>query len=122
MGHAMRAMTWNIRHGLGNDGVIDLERIATVIEHCMPDIVGLQEVDHHWSRSDRVDQTTWLANRLGMSGVFGANLFPPGGGAYGTAILSRWPVVEWANHPLPSRSGSESRGRLIATLRERAAE
>ena len=112
----MRVVTWNIRHALGNDGYVDLERIVAVISECEPDIVGLQEVDRLWSRSAWADQTAWLANSLGMSGVFGANLFPSEGGEYGTAILSRWPFTESANHPLPSRSGLESRGRLVAQI------
>jgi endonuclease/exonuclease/phosphatase family metal-dependent hydrolase len=41
-------MSFNIHHGQGTDGVLDLERIARVIRASGADIVGLQEVDRHF--------------------------------------------------------------------------
>ena len=87
----IRVATWNIRHGRGMDGRLDLERIATVVESFDADIVALQEVDEAVRRSDRVDQANWLAERLGMHAVFGP-FMDHQGGRYGMAILSRLPV------------------------------
>jgi len=115
----LRVATWNIRHGLGNDGVVDLERIATAIAAMRIDTIALQEIDRGWSRSNGVDQAAWLAERLGMNACFGANLCGADGSAYGTAILSRWPIDWWRNTPLPSRAGSESRGHLVARITTR---
>ena len=67
----MRALTFNIRHGVGLDGVHDLERVAAVIEAAAPDVVALQEVDRHLSRTDHVDQAGWLAGRLGFDVTYG---------------------------------------------------
>jgi endonuclease/exonuclease/phosphatase family metal-dependent hydrolase len=39
--------TWNIHMGVGLDGRRDLLRIAEVIRHMEPDLIGLQEVDNH---------------------------------------------------------------------------
>ena len=41
-------MTYNIRHGVGLDGVLDLKRTARVIKAANADIVILNEVDHGW--------------------------------------------------------------------------
>jgi len=64
-----RLATFNIRHGVGADGVLDLERVAAVIEQASADVVCLQEVDRNWgARSGFQDQTAWLAGRLGVHG------------------------------------------------------
>jgi len=119
----MRVMTYNIRHGLGNDpddpeafGEYDLDRVAEVIRRVGPDIVGLQEVDRFNPRSLGVDQPAELGEMLGMDRCFGANaFFDPG--EYGLAILSRFPMVSSINTPLPSTMGWEGRGLLEATIR-----
>lgn len=113
----MRVATYNIHHGVGLDGRLDLDRIARVLEHERLDLVGLQEVDRHFaSRSDHVDQGRWLADRLGMTVVFGANLDlgPPAPGrprrGYGSAVLSRFPVEATAHRLLVHDPGTEQRG------------
>ena len=40
----LRVLSYNIHHGRGSDGKVDLERIAQVIRGAKPDIVALQEV------------------------------------------------------------------------------
>lgn len=117
--------TYNIHHGVGVDGVLDLRRIAEEIATSGAEIVGLQEVDRHWSgRSDWADQAEQLAELLGMHVVYGANLDrdPPSEGAprrqYGTAILSRYPILEWSNTALPNLGG-EQRGLLEALVEVR---
>ena len=115
--------SYNIHHAAGTDDRLDLERIATEIERGGADIVGLQEVDRHWSeRSEFVDQAQWLADRLGMEVVYGANLDldPPAPGQprrqYGTAILSDYPIVYSHNTHLPRPEGGEQRGLLEAAI------
>ena len=49
-------MLWNIHHGEGTDGKIDLQRLADVIAKESPDVVMLQEVDRNMPRSGKVDQ------------------------------------------------------------------
>jgi endonuclease/exonuclease/phosphatase family metal-dependent hydrolase len=122
----LRVATYNIHHGVGIDGLLDLERTARQIEQSAVDVVGLQEVDRHWSeRSDFVDQATWLAERLGMHVVYGANLdrdpLTPEAERrqYGTAILSRHTIRSWTNTLLPRPEGGEQRGLLEALIRVR---
>lgn len=98
----LRVMTFNIRAGNG-----DLDRIAGVIRDAAPDVVGLQEVDVHFSsRSNFVDQASYLARELGMHMRFAHiyELAPESAGRppreYGVAMLSRHPVVAFRNHAL----------------------
>ncbi len=110
----IKVMSYNIKHGQGNDGVIDLERAAAVIEAVAPDVVTLQEVDERCERSGRVDQVAWLGARLGMEPLFGP-FMDYDGGRYGMAILSRLPVVSSRNVVLPP--GAEPRSALTARVR-----
>lgn len=93
-------MCWNIHHGAGGDGKIDLARIAAVIKAQQPDVVALQEVDNKCRRSGSVDQAAELAKLTGMTGVFGKAM-DHDGGEYGQAILSKHPVGETKIHRLP---------------------
>jgi endonuclease/exonuclease/phosphatase family metal-dependent hydrolase len=122
----LRAASFNIHHGVGLGGLLDLERIAVVVEQTGADVVGLQEVDNHWSeRSNFIDQARWLAERLDMHVVFGANLDldPPAPGAprrqYGTAILSAHKIRASTNTLLPRPLGGEQRGLLEAQIKVR---
>jgi endonuclease/exonuclease/phosphatase family metal-dependent hydrolase len=110
----MRVMAYNIKHGRGMDGRVDLERIARVIEAVKPDVVTLQEVDERCGRSGDVDEAAWLGERLGMTAIFGP-FMDYDGGRYGMALLSKWPIVAWENHELPP--GPEPRTVLAARLR-----
>ena len=57
----LRVLTFNIHHGRGADGQIDLARIARTVRAASPDLVALQEVDRNTSRSGGQDQLKQLA-------------------------------------------------------------
>ena len=125
----LTVMTYNIHHGAGIDGVLDLERIAVLIERSGADAIGLQEVDRHWSeRTNWVDQPAWFARRLKMHYAYAANLdlppLDPGEPRrqYGTAILSRYPIKDFTNILLPKYPAGEQRGLAVASIRVRGAE
>ncbi|MFD9025744.1 endonuclease/exonuclease/phosphatase family protein [Streptomyces parvulus] len=116
-------MTFDIHHAQVTDGVLDLRRVANVIRRSRADVVGLQEVDHHYSsRSNWADQPAELAEVPGHHVVFGADIdnSPPTPGGHrvqhGTAILSRYPVTASDNTWLHQSPGQEQRGLLHATL------
>nr|WP_231641274.1 endonuclease/exonuclease/phosphatase family protein [Saccharomonospora sp. NB11] len=101
----LRVMTYNIHTGIGVDGRADLERIAAVVRQADVDVVGLQEVDVHWSdRSAYADQVAELARLTGMSAFFAPiyDLDPEPGHEerrrYGVAILSAHPILSTTNH------------------------
>jgi len=108
--NSLRLFSYNIHHGEGEDGVVDLDRTGDVIAAADPDLVALQEVDKNTTRSGYVDQAKVLAQRLGMEYRFMKNLDYQGG-EYGNALLSRYPIQATYLHPLPA-NGGEPRGAL----------
>ena len=52
---AIRILQWNLHHGVGTDGVYDIERIATWIAKMNPDVVTLNEVEKYtgWGNEDQ---------------------------------------------------------------------
>src|SRR5262249_26049737 len=57
-----------------------------------------------------------LERLTGMHGTFGKAM-PISGGDYGVAVLSRWPMLDIDNHPLPSSPDREPRTELTITTR-----
>ncbi|MCM2997777.1 endonuclease/exonuclease/phosphatase family protein [Paenibacillus cellulositrophicus] len=115
-------MSYNIHHGVGLDEQLSLKRIADVIRDSGAEIVGLQEVDRFFGeRSDFQDQAKELADLLGYHYAYGANLdWEPAEGQtnnrqYGTAILSKYPILR-SDNVLLSSFGDEQRGVLHAVV------
>ena len=104
-----RVMTYNIHHGEGLDGKVDLLRIAQLIKEQGADIVALQEVDKGTERTQRRDFPTELAELTGMTCVF-SNNYAYQGGEYGNAVLTRFPVVRSTNSHFKMLHATESRG------------
>ena len=102
----LRLVAYNIHHGEGMDGKLDLERIARVIAAEKPDLVALQEVDKGCKRSGSIDQAAKLAEFLKMDHRFG-KFMDYQGGEYGMAVLSRFPIEKTVIHKLPK--GAEPR-------------
>ncbi|PLR98752.1 endonuclease/exonuclease/phosphatase family protein [Bacillus sp. T33-2] len=101
----IKVLTFNIHHGKGLDNRVDLSRISKIIQSTGADVIGLNEVDKHFSkRSEFLDQAEWLAKKLGMDFVFGPAITSRERGShhvrqYGNAILSRFPIIRSNNHP-----------------------
>tara|TARA_R110002072_G_scaffold174303_4_gene329432 strand:+ start:35860 stop:37509 length:1650 start_codon:yes stop_codon:yes gene_type:complete len=111
---AIRAVSYNIKHGAGMDGRVDLQRTANVLKKLRPDFVGLQEVDLRAKRSGKKNQANELATMLDMHPGFGS-FMDFQGGRYGMAVLSRYPIVHVESLRLPD--GNEPRIALIAETR-----
>jgi len=107
-GTSLRVLCYNIHHGEGTDGKIDLPRQARVIADAKPDLVALQEVDNRCRRSGKVDQIAELARLTGLHGRFGKQIDFEGG-EYGQAVLSRFPLDELTVHWLPGKPDRERR-------------
>lgn len=135
----LRVMTYNIKHGQSNasctqpprmpgqppsaDCNLDLAGTIAAIRAHAPDVVALQEVDRFWARSAYTDQPAAIAAGLEMEHhCFGANLdHGPDSHStvphqYGTALISRFPILSCTNTPLTTFSGWEQRGILGAIL------
>lgn len=111
----VRVVTYNIHHGEGTDGKLDLERIAAVIKRLEPDLVALQEVDVGTTRSQGVDQAAELGRLTGLQAAFGKAM-DYAGGQYGGALLSRWPLEDVQTHGLPYDAGCEPRCAVAARV------
>ncbi len=107
----LRVMTYNIHVGVGMDKKLDLQRIADVINHQRPDLVGLQEVDRNVKRTEGKDEIAELAALTRMHFSFAPNLDYQGG-KYGVAILSRLPIKGTVHRMFENKRETERRGLL----------
>ncbi len=101
-GTQLKVMTYNIHHGNppSRPNVIDLETIANTIKKANADIVAIQELDSATNRSNQEFQLARLASLCGMNYFF-AKTIPYESGGYGIGILSKLPISETRNIPLP---------------------
>ncbi len=92
-------LTYNIHKCVGGaDRRHDRDRITEVISHYDPDLILLQEVDQYTKRSKAKRQADVLGRALGYRHrAYFPNVRIRGGGAYGNAILSRFPITDTTN-------------------------
>jgi endonuclease/exonuclease/phosphatase family metal-dependent hydrolase len=117
----MNVMTYNVHLWEGRDGRMDIERLATIIEHSEADIVSLNEVLHpvetHLGVSKPLAE---LANLLRMDWAFGESnrVVRMAGwwGPVGNAVLSRFPIVDDTNHYLARLPLTQGRNLLTARI------
>lgn len=112
---SLRLLTYNLHHGEGTDGRLDLDRIVQVIRRAAPDLVALQEVDRLATRTGRVDQPETYQYGTGLNAWYGAAM-PFQGGEYGQALLSRWPLGNPEVIRLPGKAGREPRIAVTALV------
>jgi endonuclease/exonuclease/phosphatase family metal-dependent hydrolase len=105
-------MTYNLHNGFNTEGTLDIEAVARVIEDNHPDIIALQEISRGWLVTGRLDMLTWLSQRLNMSYISGPTADP----FWGSAIFSRYPIVQYENRELPSRGLAIRRGFISAVM------
>jgi endonuclease/exonuclease/phosphatase family metal-dependent hydrolase len=116
----LRTLSYNIHKCIGGvDRRYDPDRIVEVIQNLDVDVAMLQEVDGGVARSNRDHQVELLAERLGLRyRTWFPNVDVRGGGQYGNAILSRYPIIESTNLDLSIRF-KKRRSALHAVLRVR---
>jgi endonuclease/exonuclease/phosphatase family metal-dependent hydrolase len=111
-GYPVRVMSYNLHNGFNPDGRLDPEALVQTIQEANPDVVGLQEVQRGWLIDGNLDLLTYLSQRLQMPYVFGPTADP----IWGNAILSRYPIKERGNVPLPPRTLLIKRGFMWARV------
>lgn len=111
----LRVLTWNIQHGVGADGHLDLDRVARVIRAARPDLVSLQEVDRGTRRSGGTDQAHRLAELTGLHARY-APFRAVDGGTMGVAVLSRWAPSRVRVEPLAAARCGEARVVLVVRV------
>lgn len=118
MSQQIRIMTYNVHSCIGMDGKTSTERVAEVIYRSGADVVALQEVDTGLVRTGLSDQAREIAAILNMHFHFHPSLYREEG-AYGNALLSRFPLRLRQGGALPAPPGSrrfEKRGVLWAEV------
>jgi endonuclease/exonuclease/phosphatase family metal-dependent hydrolase len=116
----LRTLSYNIHKCIGGiDRRYAPDRIVEVIQKLDVDVAMLQEVDGGVARSNHDHQVDLLAERLGLRyRTWFPNVDVRGGGQYGNAILSRYPIIESTNLDLTIRF-RKRRSALHAVLRIR---
>ncbi len=99
-------VSYNIQWGTGKDERVDLPRIAGEIGEA--DVIALQEVDRHWTRSHMADQAAEFAGLFpDHNWVYGPAMdmsVPDSRGRrrqFGNMLLARSPILSSRNHLLP---------------------
>jgi endonuclease/exonuclease/phosphatase family metal-dependent hydrolase len=111
----LRVLSYNIHHGRGTDGTIDLPRLARVIRLADADLVALQEVDERTTRSGGIDEAAELARLTGLRMAFGPQIDYLGG-RYGQALLARCPLGPPTVHELPGLGGDREQRIAVAAV------
>jgi endonuclease/exonuclease/phosphatase family metal-dependent hydrolase len=116
----LRLVSYNIHKCIGGvDRRYEPERTAEVLRKLDADIILLQEVDTGVLRSRGDNQTEVLGDLVGMRyRTWYPNVDVRGGGQYGNAILSRYPIIESSNIDLTWRF-KKRRSALHSVLRVR---
>lgn len=113
----IKVMTYNVHHcnppSKSATGDIDIDTIVGVIRKQNPDLVALQEIDDHTSRSGAFNEAEVMAKKLNMHYYFGKAI-DYGGGGYGVAILSKYPLSDTKTIALPSTEGFKGETRVLA--------
>ena len=107
-----KLLSYNLHHGEGTDGKLDLARIGGIIKSVAPDYAGLQEIDSMVTRTGKVDQPAEYARLTGLRSLFGKAI-PLEGGGYGNTALSKLPMKNAQRLALP---GEEPRMALFTDI------
>jgi endonuclease/exonuclease/phosphatase family metal-dependent hydrolase len=113
----MRIATFNIQHGRGPDGEVDLDRLAAATALLDADVLALQEVDVEVPRSHGANLAAIAAGDMAFA-------FAPAmairHGWYGNALTVRGAIDDAEVVELPGEEGDEPRVAVLATMRPEA--
>ncbi|MAG88424.1 MAG: hypothetical protein CMB97_13865 [Flavobacteriaceae bacterium] len=115
----IKVLSYNIHHSNppSQPDIINLEAIAEVLKQSEADVVGLQEVDVYTERSgEQLHMARAIAEMAGFKYWYFSKSIDFQGGAYGTAILSKFPISDTITYTLPNPENAEPRSLSVATL------
>lgn len=110
-----RVATYNIHHGAPPGRFTDLSGCAAGCTSLNADILALQEVDRRVWRSWFSDTAARLSRATGLLHTF-APARRLGVGWYGNALLTRNPTTDVELIALPTVTGREPRGAILASV------
>lgn len=97
----MKVITYNVHSCLDMQGKNSLSRIVELIKKEKPAIVGLNEIETYSPRTRFANQPKRLAGARDMVFCYGPTLKLGPLKFFGNAVLSRYPIFESRNIPLP---------------------
>lgn len=97
----LKVITFNIAHGKGMDGIVDIERQANLINSYKPDIVFLQEIDMYTKRAGDRNQIREFSKKVYLPYCSMETNITLEDGYYGDGIISRFPIAFSTNYLMP---------------------
>lgn len=111
----VRAVTFNMCHGQGLDGIIHVKRQANFLRKLKPDIIFLQEIDMFTQRVNKEDQIYQMSKYVGLPyRSMGINIKYKNG-FYGDGLLCRFPIEYSTNYLMPLIDDSHEQRGLLHT-------
>ena len=119
----LRVASYNIKKAMGRDGTDGevtkdevLANVALIGEDIKAkniDIVGLQEIDNGCGRTFGLDIAKLVAEAAGFEYYYFSKAIDYQGGSYGSAIISKYPIVESQTVTLPRDVAADSEERVV---------
>ena len=97
----IKIITFNIAHGKGLDGIVDIERQAELIDKYKPDIIFLQEIDMYTKRAGERNQIREFSKKIFLPYCSMESNITLEDGYYGDGIISRFPISFSVNYLMP---------------------
>lgn len=97
----LKIITFNVAHGKGLDGIIDIERQAEFLKQYNPDIVFLQEIDMYTKRAGERNQIREFSKKVGLYYSSMESNITLEQGYYGDGIITRFPISFSTNYLMP---------------------
>ena len=97
----LKIVTFNIAHGKGMNGSVDIKRQAEIIKKLNPDIVFLQEVDMFTKRAGEQNQIFEFSKYVELPYCSMESNITLEDGYYGDGIISRFPITFSTNYLMP---------------------
>jgi len=97
----LKVVTFNIAHGKGMDGKIDIARQAYLINTYKPDIIFLQEIDMYTKRAGESNQIREFSKKVYLPYASMETNITLEDGYYGDGIISRFPIAFSTNYLMP---------------------
>lgn len=104
----IKVMTYNIRHGVNDNGQTNLLRVVELLKKHQPDFVALQEIDSGATRTGKLNQMRILSMLSGYNEVFFKSIDFQSG-KYGLGILSKHDIESVQQLKLPNPDSTEPR-------------
>lgn len=106
----IRVATYNLHYAIDEEGRLDPEQIAQVLEAGGGEVLMLQEVVRGWPIGGGLDAASWLSRRLGLEFTYGEAAEP----RFGNVIMANRPILDSRSETMDRGEGPMRRGFVVA--------